>query len=354
MNKNEMTRKILIEHYNKYPKLQIQDVFKYLYQSSFGCEHLVTSQKAVTEYICDEYRNISCEAKPVIEKLDGNYCRVHLSYLNSGLSADTLGKIFSFSAKKEIDGQNNLIDKLLVAKSLVFEKVLPFNLTEFDKELKKWENNGYTAISHSDVFKNEYKPSYRVIANEFVPFLPFFSYLDKHLLIDKMLVAIEGGSASGKSTLSGIIKKIYDCNVFCMDDFFLPYEKRTKMRYSQVGGNIDWERFLKEVLEPLSKNETVEYKRFDCSSMTIKDCVHIKPKRLNIIEGAYSMHPMLSSYYDFSLFLDICPKIQKERILKRNLPQLAKRFFDEWIPLENIYFSKTNIKERCNMCIEVL
>ena len=71
------------------------------------------------------------------------------------------------------------------------------------------------------------------------------------------------------------------------------------------------------------------------------------------VEGAYSMHPDLEKYYDFSVFLDIDPEKQKARILKRNSPQFATRFFEEWIPLENKYFLNMNVKERCDICISV-
>jgi D-alanyl-D-alanine carboxypeptidase len=54
----EKTRLMLLEHYHKYPKLQIQDLFKFIYQSSFGCEHLVSSLEKATLYIAKEYENI--------------------------------------------------------------------------------------------------------------------------------------------------------------------------------------------------------------------------------------------------------------------------------------------------------
>ena len=58
-------------------------------------------------------------------------------------------------------------------------------------------------------------------------------------------------------------------------------------------------------------------------------------------------------YYDLKVFLDISSKLQKERILKRNSLEFANRFFYEWIPLENLYFSKTNVKERCDLIIKI-
>jgi pantothenate kinase len=66
------------------------------------------------------------------------------------------------------------------------------------------------------------------------------------------------------------------------------------------------------------------------------------------------MHPMLEKYYDFSIYLNITPELQKTRILKRNSPHFAKRFFEEWIPLENKYFSETNIEKRCNLVINII
>lgn len=48
-----------------------------------------------------------------------------------------------------------------------------------------------------------------------------------------MLVAIEGGSASGKTTLGELLQNVYDCPVFHMDDFFLRPEQRTEARFTQ-------------------------------------------------------------------------------------------------------------------------
>jgi len=39
----------------------------------------------------------------------------------------------------------------------------------------------------------------------------------------QILIAIDGQSASGKTTLGELLKEWYDCNLFHMDDFFLAY-----------------------------------------------------------------------------------------------------------------------------------
>lgn len=347
----DRTEKLLLMHCKKYPALQIQDLFKYLYQSSYGCEHMVSSLQAAVDYIREEYENLCSDNKTDIEELDGAYYRVGLSWLNTGLSANTLGKLFYLSAKKEEYASKKLTEKIRAAQKLVWDKLLPFQKDEFEKAVKEWEKTGFSPVHHSKIFKEAYNPAYRLIASKYVPFLSLFAKIDKLLEKGSANIAIEGGSASGKTTLSEILSSVYKCNVFHMDDFFLQPHQRTKQRYAQTGGNVDYERFLTEVLKPLKKGEPVNYRKFDCSDMELKEPLSVIPEKLNIIEGAYSMHYELEKYYDLSVFLDISPQKQKERILKRNSPRLAERFFDEWIPLEKVYFSNTKAKERCSMCI---
>ena len=152
-----------------------------------------------------------------------------------------------------------------------------------------------------------------------------------------VIVAIDGKCTSGKTTLASKLAELYDCNVFHMDDFFLRPEQRTPERFAEVGGNVDYERFLEEVLLPLKSSKTFSYRPFDCSTFTLSDPVIVTPKRLNIIEGTYSHHPYFGNPYDLKILLTIDEKTQRRRILDR--PEfLHKRFFEEWIPMENRYF----------------
>ncbi len=354
MKYGERTREKFIRHYQTYPNLQITDVFKYLYQSSFGCGHMVSSADGATDYIFSEYSDMGKSKIPLTEELDGEYSRVSLAWLDSGLDGQTLGKLFFLSAREETDGKSALLSKLEVAKTLVKEGSLPFSIDEFEAQCLEWEKNGYPAVRHSKEFRDSYAPAYRVVLTEYVKFLPFFARIDKALKdIGSLTVAIEGGSASGKTTLSNLLSVLYDCNVFHMDDFFLRPEQRTKQRLCEVGGNVDRERFFDEVLLPLSEKKTVCYRPFDCQTQTLASSITVEPKKLTFVEGAYSMHGELAGFYDLSVFLDIEQEYQRERILKRNSQSLAKRFFEEWIPMENEYFSKTDIAQRCDMVIKI-
>ena len=169
---------------------------------------------------------------------------------------------------------------------------------------------------------------------------------------EQVVVAIEGGSASGKSTLAQRLAEQMDCNVFHMDDFFLQPHQRTKERFLEPGGNVDRERFLSEVLLPLKGGAPFSYRVFDCGKMALGEWVQVTPKRVNIVEGAYCMHPLLREYYDFSVFMKIDPETQSHRILLRNGERWHKRFMNEWIPMEQKYFTELSVREHCTLVLE--
>lgn len=165
-----------------------------------------------------------------------------------------------------------------------------------------------------------------------------------------VIVAIDGPCAAGKTTLAGKLQGAYDCNLFHMDDFFLRPEQRTEARFQEPGGNVDYERFREEVLEPLKRGEDFSYRPFDCKTFTLAQPVAVTPKKLTIIEGSYSHHPYFENPYDLKVFLDVDPELQRQRILLRPA-FLHQRFFEQWIPMENGYFEAFSVKEQADLVI---
>ncbi len=184
-------------------------------------------------------------------------------------------------------------------------------------------------------------------------YFSFFQELERRLVKGPVRLAIEGGSASGKTTLGALLEERYGATVFHMDDFFLRPFQRTPERLAEVGGNVDRERFLEEVLRPLKQGETVAYRRYDCGTGSLRPAVEKSAGDLVVTEGAYSLHPELAEHYNFSVFLDVDKTLQKERIFRRNTPEQAERFFNEWIPKEEAYFDQTALLERCDLVIKI-
>ncbi len=165
------------------------------------------------------------------------------------------------------------------------------------------------------------------------------------------MIAIDGRCASGKTTLAQKLSEILDANVFHMDDYFLRVEQRTKERFEQSGGNVDWERFYKEIGKKLHTNEDIVYSPFDCKTFTISNGIRVPQKRYTIVEGSYSMHPELRNLYDYFIYLTIDPTFQLQRIQKRN-PDKVNMFVERWIPFEEKYFQVNHLDTFCNILVK--
>ena len=171
--------------------------------------------------------------------------------------------------------------------------------------------------------------------------------LKKH---SRVSVAIDGGAASGKTTLADMLSERYGAPVIRMDDFFLRPEQRTPERFAEAGGNFDRERFLREIIPHIKNNETFSYRIFDCSSMSLGEYRKIPESPLLIIEGSYSHHPAFSDMFDLRVFLSVDEEERKKRILARNGGR-SEMFFSRWIPLENQYFRAFSIREKADIVI---
>lgn len=355
MNERNATIEFIMTQCKRWPAIRPQDLLKALHQSVFGCGHLVTDETGCLAQIEQELTTCFSGNGPELEPLDGEFCRLYMRYLKrSGLSPKTLCRLFVLSAEKSDGSVETLEKKLSILLELAETENLPFSSIEASEAIVQWRAMGYPPCRHSREFRAAYAPAYRVVSQEYMWVLPLLEAIDCRLdRQPKVLVALEGGSAAGKSTLAALLSKFFDCNVFHMDDFFLQPQQRTKDRLAELGGNVDWERFLDEVLQPLAQGEAVQYRPYDCHTQAVGGPVRMESKALNIVEGTYSMHPALADYFDLSVFLRISPEQQRYRIERRNQPEVQRRFFDTWIPLERRYFEGMDTAEHCDLILEV-
>ena len=177
--KSALTKERLLAHYARYPEMELEDLFKYVFHSACGCDHLVSSEEGALNYIKSEYASMTFGNECAVEELDGEYSRVYLSCLDGGMRAETLARMFYLSAKKEPDARERIEEKLKSARELIADGRLPFDIEKFDTAVGVWCENGYAAIHHSQKFRDEYRPAYRVVANRYVEFLEVFTAIDE-------------------------------------------------------------------------------------------------------------------------------------------------------------------------------
>ncbi len=165
------------------------------------------------------------------------------------------------------------------------------------------------------------------------------------------LIAIDGRCAAGKTTLAEKIRSSMECNVIHMDDFYLPFSKRTEEKMAQPGGNMDFERLLFEILFPLKNGTNALYRPYDCHHDTFLPSKELNAAVPTIVEGSYSCHPMLRSKYDLRVFMDISPERQQIRLKERD-PSSLEKFHTIWIPREEHYFTVCQIRSCCDLVIQ--
>ena len=170
---------------------------------------------------------------------------------------------------------------------------------------------------------------------------------------EKIIVAIDGISASDKSMLAHVLHRIYipDTTIFRTDDFSLRKEQRDPKRIAKPGYNFDWERFEQQVLIPLSNGKPVIYQRFNFSTEELEPSITVMPAKINIVEGTFCMNENLQKYYDYSVLVRMLPSALEERL--RNRSSAKNSIFASRQPLEEIYFEKTDVASKCSLVVDL-
>ncbi|MBQ4103073.1 MAG: AAA family ATPase [Clostridia bacterium] len=345
-------KQIVIAHIKKYPEAELQDILKMLYQNEFGPKHLAENEIECFKSLSNEINNINYdESEELFEDIGEGALRLNLKAIPVGTDLNYINKLIVNSANDFCGTNEKLVVKFGLLVVMAQNNEIPFDIQKVRDETNAFAKNGFKPISHSEVYKERYSPSYRVISKKYrelveaVIALRNVDFTKKHIVI-----SIDGNSASGKSTLAENLANLLNAETVHCDDFFLPQEMRSKERLNEVGGNIHYERLKEEVIDKLRKPTVISYKAYNCQSGDFKN-KFLMNKKVIIIEGAYSSHPYFENYADFKIFLKVDEETQRERILKRNGEEMLKRFINEWIPKENKYFNEFKIEEKADIII---
>lgn len=341
----------LIQHLHSHPHLQPRDAVKFCYQAAFGGGHLITDPLQALQYLSAERAALIPDPKqPLTEPLGAGLVRLNLSSPDAcALSDSAILRVFARSAQTVLARGDNaarfeaLLSELTV---LAEQKKTPFSRDELYAYLDGYRAEGCPVVSHTGDYRAAYHPAYRVIEARYVSLLPIITRIDALLTSDSdrsIIIGIDGHAASGKTTCASLLSSLYDCNVFHMDDYFLPFDRRTPERLAEPGGNVDYERFRDEILDSILAGNNITHAAFDCQSGTFSPPVTEESKPLAIIEGSYAHHPYFGDVYDLRIVLDITEEEQRRRILKRNGARMLAMFTERWIPMEHRYFDAFRI-----------
>jgi len=164
----EELKAILITHAKRYPLMQPTDAVKLIYQNEFGGGHLIRDEEACLKYLCREYADLEKDPTALLyEDIGNGIIRVNLAAIEPE-DLDQLGKNFIYSAAKHKGTMDSFLNKLEVLRKLTAEGVFAFDTNALSSYLTKYKAAGYPAVSHSEQYRQAYKPAYRIIRNAYL------------------------------------------------------------------------------------------------------------------------------------------------------------------------------------------
>ena len=155
----------------------------------------------------------------------------------------------------------------------------------------------------------------------------------------QVIVAIDGGCAAGTEELARMIAEEFDCNLFHTPDFFLP-------EMSDEGIYLDCERLRRVILEPVRRGIPFFFRPIGKNPMEA-----VVPKRLNFVEGTYSLHPKIRDAYDLKIILRT-DSAQRQQFIKRLEPEKQMMYAMQIMPAEAMYFNLTPWDKYCDFILE--
>lgn len=162
-----------------------------------------------------------------------------------------------------------------------------------------------------------------------------------------LLVALDGRSGAGKSTVSGKIAGRVGAVVVSSDDFYTggtfdDWASRSPKEKAALC--IDWKRLRTDVLEPLLSGNPAIWHAFDWKTWTglSEHTFTCEPASIIIIDGVYSTRPELADLIDISILVRLPDKIRRDRLRNRENEPFLARWHAVWDEAEEFYF--TNIR----------
>ena len=162
-------------HFKLYPKMQIEDLYKMIYQSVMGPGHLLEDGAVAFRSLKNEMEKRAGKAKNLFIDigLDNDLVRVNLNVFQEKIG--DAQKLFSAikETAKIIKPDKSKLQKVWCQVGQIFAGGEPHFLSysiwkEFTEFLQK---NNFPHIPHSEIYKKNYCPSYRVVLRKYL--LPY-------------------------------------------------------------------------------------------------------------------------------------------------------------------------------------
>jgi uridine kinase len=163
------------------------------------------------------------------------------------------------------------------------------------------------------------------------------------------VVALDGGSGVGKSTLAASVAAQLGASVVDADDFFSSHRTGAEWDLCTVAEKadlaIDWRRLRAEALEPLRAGREASWHPFDFAaydyatgSGLATELVTRQPTRVIVLDGIYTCRPELGDLIDLCVLVNAPPGVRRKRHDEREVADQAE-WHSRWDEAEKHYFA---------------
>jgi hypothetical protein len=164
--------RILADQIARYPLMEIQDLYKLLFQAVNGSEHAISSLDAARSWLTQELENLpEGPIEPAIDVIspDDSIVRVNLRpFIRSGGDPPSLLNAFVRTASEYRGKREMLWLYWSFAERLAEDGELPFKQDDMQAFYKRVEEDDFPAVHHSSRYEDAYRPAYRVIKKEYL------------------------------------------------------------------------------------------------------------------------------------------------------------------------------------------
>ena len=167
-----------------------------------------------------------------------------------------------------------------------------------------------------------------------------------------VLVAIDGGAGSGKSTFAVRLRDALGANIDCavvhLDHFFRTRRERGS-RLARVE-DIDWQRLRNEVIRPLRAGRTARFLLYDWALDRLCGWQTVQPAGVVIVDGVSALRRELAGCFDLAVWLS-CPR-------EKRMTRLAGRGdtppdeIEYWLPSDDAYVAAHAPRQRAHLVVD--
>ena len=152
------------------------------------------------------------------------------------------------------------------------------------------------------------------------------------------MVAIDGRSGSGKTSLAAVLRDRLDAPVVSLEDLYGGWDG--------LEHGIDL--LVSEVLGPLTAGQAPRVPRYDWVARRWAEPVVIEPPSVLIVEGVGAGARRAAVFASLLVWLEVPAPVRKKRALDRDGETFAP-YWDQWAAQEDLMLNREHTPDRADL-----